>query len=82
MASKEKCNSAGGGGYLCKFIDESQLDDLFMLHFSLLAIKFIIQYPIPHLKSNTLGSYMAVEYGSRMQTMSESRLSSPAIPTS
>ena len=29
MASKEKCNSAGGGGYLCKFVDESQLDDLF-----------------------------------------------------
>ena len=29
MASKEKCNSARGGGYLCKFIDESQQNDLF-----------------------------------------------------
>ena len=29
MASEEKCNSAGGGGYLCKFVDESQPDDLF-----------------------------------------------------
>ena len=29
MASEEKCNSAGGGGYLCKFVDESQPNDLF-----------------------------------------------------
>ena len=39
MASKGKCNSAGGGGYLCKFVDESQLDDLFKCRVCALVLR-------------------------------------------
>ena len=37
MANKERCNSAGG--YLCKFIDESQLDDLFKCRVCALVLR-------------------------------------------
>ena len=39
MASEQKCNSAGGGGYLCKFVDESQLDDLFKCRVCALVLR-------------------------------------------
>ena len=39
MASKEQCNSARGGGYLCKFVDESQLDDLFKCRVCALVLR-------------------------------------------
>jgi hypothetical protein len=38
-ASEQKCNSAGGGGYLCKFVDESQLDDLFRCRVCTLVLR-------------------------------------------
>jgi hypothetical protein len=39
MASEQKCNSAGDGGYLCKFVDESQLDDLFRCRVCTLVLR-------------------------------------------
>ena len=39
MASEEKFNSAGGGGYLCKFVDKSQPDDLFKCRVCALVLR-------------------------------------------
>ena len=39
MASEWKCNSVGGEGYSCKFVDESQLDGLFKCRICTLALR-------------------------------------------